>query len=175
MLFPQRLGLVFYFAVAGTDCKILVDMFTKLFGPPEMLNPMDLEGPVAKKACTEAKQFEEEALHCEGGPDTSKPTILYPASHTIPISFSILSIQSTVHYAEEKSSASGQNRDSTYSHTCRHLSVSLACSWPNCGKAYDVPDGLIAHVDKKHRGALAPAAISKEEAQVVVAGLSKSK
>ena len=102
MLFPQRLGLVFYFAVAGTDCKILVDMFTKLFGPPEMLNPMDLEGPVAKKACTEAKQFEEEALHCEGGPDTSKPTILYPASHTIPISFSILSIQSTVHYAEEK-------------------------------------------------------------------------
>ena len=154
--------------VVGTDCEILVDMFTKLFGPPEMLNPMDLKGPAAKKAHTEAKQYEKEALHFKGGLDTSKPTILYPISRTIPVIIGILSeYMPMVHYAEEKSKASGkfvtktfyhcticphqsQNKDSTHNHTRRHLNVSLACSWPNCGKTYDAPNGLMAHIDKKH-------------------------
>ena len=153
-----------------------------------MLNPMDLEGPAAKKACTEAKQYEEEAPHCEGGPDISKPTILYPISHTIQVTICIPSeYMPMVHYAEERSKASGkfvtktyyhcticphwsQNKDSTHNHTCRHLNVSLACSWPNHGKTYDAPDGLVAHIDKKHGGILAPTAISKEEAEAMVVG-----
>ena len=67
-----------YLVVAGTDCEILVDMFTELFGPPEMLDSTDLETPATKKACTKAEQYEEEALCLEGGPDTSKPMVLYP-------------------------------------------------------------------------------------------------
>ena len=96
-----------------------------------------------------------------------------------------------VHYVEEKSKTSGKfitktyyhctichnqswNKDSTHNHTGRHLNVSLACSWPNCGKTYDAPDGLIAHIDKKHRGILVPIAISKE-AKAVVVGLLEPK
>ena len=66
----------FYLAVAGTDCEILLDMFSKLFRPPEILNPTNLETPATNKAQTEAEHFEEEALHCEGGPDASKPDTL---------------------------------------------------------------------------------------------------
>ena len=79
----------FYLVVAGTDFETLVDMFTELFGPPEMLDPTNLETPTAKKAHTEAEQYEEEALHHEGGPDTSKPKVLYPTSTTLPVSIEI--------------------------------------------------------------------------------------
>ena len=52
----------FHQAVAGTDCEILLNMFSELFGPPEMLDPTELEPPATKKTPTKAEKFEEEML-----------------------------------------------------------------------------------------------------------------
>ena len=68
-----------------------------------------------------------------------------------------------------------QNKDSTYTHMCRHLNVTLACSWPKCNKLYEAPEGFKDHINKKHGRQVAPTTLSKEEAEVVVAGLSLAK
>ena len=61
----------FYLAVAGSDCNIILDMFSKLFGPPSQTELEDLDKPT-KKAWTEAATFEEEVLKQEGVPDTNQ-------------------------------------------------------------------------------------------------------
>ena len=183
----------FYLAMAGTDCEILVDMFTEMFGPPEMFDPTDLKTPTAKKAHTEAEQYEEETLCCEGGPDTSKPKVLYPTSTTLPVSIRIPpEYCPVVTPAEEISKASGklvmktyyqcvicshhsQNKDSTSNHTHCYLNITLTCSWPKCDKSYEASDSFKEHVNKKHGGQVAPAALSKEEGKAVVAGLLSAK
>ena len=68
-----------------------------------------------------------------------------------------------------------QNKDSTYRHTCHNLNVTLAYSWPKCNKSYEAPEGFKDHVNKKHRGEVAPPTLSKEEAEAVVFGLSLAK
>ena len=177
----------FYLVVVGTDCKILHDMFSKLFRPPEMVDPMKVESTTTKKAHTEAEKFKEEALHQEGGLDTAKLTVVYPTCTTIPHTIGITSdYYPVVTPTEETSKASrklvsktyyqcvicshrGQNKNSTFTHMHHHLNVSLACSWPNCKKSYEAPEGFKNHVNKKQ---VAPEALNKEEAESVVSSLS---
>ena len=66
----------FNLPVMGSDCNIILDMFSKLFSPPSKLDLDDLQEPKQKKAHTEVAEFEEEMLKQEGLPDTSKETIL---------------------------------------------------------------------------------------------------
>ena len=158
-----------------------------------MLDPMELEPPTTKKACTEVEKFEEEALCQEGGLDTTKPTIIYPTSTSIPNTIGISSDYYPVMTpTEETSKASGklisktyyqctifshwgQNRNSMFTHTHCHLNVSLACLWPNCKKSYEAPEGFKDHVNKKHGEQVAPNALSKEEAESVLSSFSMEK
>ena len=61
-----------YLAVASSDCNIILDMLSELFGPPSHTELEDLDEPARKKARTEAAAFEEEVLKQEGIPDTSQ-------------------------------------------------------------------------------------------------------
>ena len=183
----------FYLAVAGTNCEILLNMFSELLGPPQMLDPTELESPATKKAHTEVGKFEEEMLKCEGLPDTSKETILYPTSFSIPTDFYIeKEFCPTIGYAEEKSKASGkmvtksyyncticdkksQNEDSMLNHSRPHLNIFLGCTLPKCGKKYKAPDSLKDHITKKHSRLLLPTTLSKDGAEAMVAKLSSAK
>ena len=157
-------------------------MFSKLFGPPSWIELDDLDEPTIKKTCTKAVAFEEEILKQEGVPDTSKAKTVYPTSMSMSYSMGIpVDYFPSTHQAEEPSKATGQmvghiyyhcticphrsqNWDSTYMHTCHHLNIVISCACPNCTKTYDVPNGLTAHVNKKHGGLLLPGSLSKSEA-----------
>ena len=162
------------------------------YSVPLPAGPGKPTGTPAKKAHTEMAEFEDEMLKWEGILDTSQETILYPASLPIPTEFGIEEFCPTMGYSEEKSKASGkmisktfyhctictkrsQNKDSMYNHTSCHLNILTGCTWPNCGKKYEAPEGLKQYVSKKHGNLLAPEALCKEEAEAVVAGLSSSK
>ena len=154
---------------------------------------MTYKSPDSKKPTVRWLNIKEEMLKQKGLPNTSKETILYPASLPIPTKFGVeKEFCPTVGYSEERSEASGkmisktfyhctictkqsQNKDSIYNHTRHHLNIFISCSWPNCGKKYEAPEGLKDHISKKHGGLLAPEALSKEEAEAVVAGLSSTK
>ena len=56
---------------------------------PSQLDLEDLEEPQQKKARVEAAKFKEEMLGQEGVMDTSKETVLYPASLPIPTEFGL--------------------------------------------------------------------------------------
>ena len=73
----------FYLVVAGSDCNIILDMFSKLFGPPSWVELEDFYEPSKKRACTEAAAFEEAVLKQEGVLDTSKVKTVYPTSTTM--------------------------------------------------------------------------------------------
>ena len=167
-------------------------MLSELFSPPSCTELEDLDEPARKKACTEAAAFEEEVLKQEDIPDTSQAKTVYPTSvlmsHTISIPTDYFP---TSHQAEACSKSIGQmvvytyyhcticpyksqNHDSTYTHTHRHLNVVLGCVWPNCTKTYDAPDGLCTHVSKVHRGLLLVEALTKDEAESIIASLSNS-
>ena len=75
----------FYLAVAGSDCEIILDMFSEFLPPPSQLDLDDLQKPQQKKARTEAAEFEEKMLKQEGMPDTSKETVLYPHPSPSPL------------------------------------------------------------------------------------------
>ena len=49
-----------YFALAGTDTQILVDMLTELFGEPEMMSPEEFDAPETKCCHTEGMKEEQE-------------------------------------------------------------------------------------------------------------------
>ena len=130
----------FYLAVASSDCQIILDMFSELFGP---LAQLDLEEPAQKKAHTEAAAVEEEMLKQEGLPNTSKETILFLTSLPILTEFGLeKEFQPTINYLVEPSRASGQkitktyyscticskhsqNKDSMYTHARWHLNILL--------------------------------------------------
>ena len=61
----------FYLAIARTDCNYVLDLLCELFGDPNPIELEDLDEPAKKKACTEAAEFEEQALASEGVEDTS--------------------------------------------------------------------------------------------------------
>ena len=182
----------FYLTIAGTDCNVIIDMLSELFGPPFQLEPEELNEPARKKAHTQAAAFEERMLKQEGVPDTSKTKVVYPTSKTISYTIWVpTDYHPTVHQSEEPGKVTGhlvgrtyyhcmvcthrpQNRDSTYNHTCHHLNVIIGCAWPGCPKMYDAPDGLITHINKKLGGLLLPDALSKTEAEEVIAGLAAS-
>ena len=183
----------FYLAVADSDCEIILDMFLELFGPPSQLDLDNLQEPQQKKANTETAEFKEKMLKQKGMLDTSKETVLYPTSFPIPTEFSIeKEFHPTVGYSEELSKTSCkmvsktfyhctvctrrlQNKDSMYNHTRCHLNILIGCTWLKCGKKYKAPEGLKEHITKKHSGLLSPEALSKEEAEAMVAGLSSAK
>ena len=167
-------------------------MLSELFGPPSHTELEDLDEPARKKAHTEAAAFEEEVLKQEGIPDTSQTKTVYPTSvsmsHTLGIPADYFP---TSHQAEERNKSTGQmvvrtyyhctictyksqNCDSTYTHTHCHLNIVLGCAWPNCTKTYDAPDGLSTHVNRVHGGLLLPKALTKDEAESLVASLSTS-
>ena len=144
-----------------------------------------------KRARTEAAEFEEQALVGEGVQDTSVETIVYP---TGPLNYS-LSVDVNYHPRQEISeftscssrnlvnhtkyycqmcTYSSFNRDSTYTHTHRHLNVVIGCVHPGCDKKYDAPDGLSKYIKLKHNGKLIPEDTKQEEAEAVVAGLVAS-
>ena len=165
-------------------------MFSKLFGPPSWTELEDLDKRAKEKARSEAATFEEEILKQEGVPDTGQAKMVYPTSTTISHTIGIpVDYFPTTHQAKELSKSTGQmvghmyyhcticshrsqNQDSTYTHTHRHLNVVIGCAWPNCTKTHDTPNGLNAHVNKVHGGLLLPGALSKDEAEAVVASLS---
>ena len=165
-------------------------MLSELFGPPSHTELEDLDESARKKARTEAAAFEEEVLKQEGIPDTSQTKTVFPTSmsmsHTLGIPADYLP---TSHQAEECSKSAGQmvvhtyyhctictyksqNRDSMYTHTRCHLNIVLGCAWPNCTKTYDASDSLSTHVNKVHGGLLLPKALTKDEAESVIASLS---
>ena len=179
-------------AVAGSDCNIILDILSELFGLPSCTELEDLDELARKKVHTEAATFEEEVLKQEGIPNTSQTKMVYPTSvltsHTLGIPADYFP---TSHQAEECSKSTGQmvvhtyyhctictyksqNCDSTYRHTRRHLNIVLGCAWPNCTKTYDAPGGLSTHVNKVHGGLLLPKALTKDEAESVITSLSTS-
>ena len=124
----------FYLAITGTDCNYVLDLFCELFGDPNPIELEDLDEPAKKKVCTEAAEFEEQALASEGVEDTSVETTIYP---TGPLNYSI-GVDVKYHpkqgISEFASSSTGNlvnrtkyycnmytyssfNRDSTYTHT----------------------------------------------------------
>ena len=158
---------------------------------PNLIELEDLDEPVRKRAHTEAAEFEEQALASEGVQDTSVETIVYP---TGPLNYS-LGIDVKYHPGQEISeftnhstgnlvnrtkyycqmcTYSSFNRDSTYTHTHRHLNVVIGCAHPGCDKKYDASDGLSKHIKSKHNGKLIPKGIKQEEAETVVAELAAS-
>ena len=181
----------FYLAVAGTDCNYVLDLLCELFGDPNPIELEDLDEPAKKKTRTRAAKYEEQALASEGVQDTSVETIVYP---TGPLNYS-LSVDVNYHPRQEISeftnhstgnlvnrtkyycqmcTYSSFNRDSTYTHTCRHLNVVIGCAHPGCDKKYDAPDGLSKHIKSKHNGKLVPEGIKQEEAKAIVARLATS-
>ena len=128
-------------------------------------------------------------LKQEGLPDTNVTKTVYPTSmsmsHTIGIPSDYFPVS---HQAEEPSKATGklvthtyyhcsvcsyksQNQDSTYTHTHHHLNTLIGCTWPGCKKSYEAPNRLMAHVKKYHGDHLLPEALTKDEAEAVVASL----
>ena len=89
-------------AVAGSDCNIILDMLSELFGPPSCTELEDLDEPARKKAHTEVAAFEEEVLKQEGIPDTSQTKRVYPTSVSMSHTLGILADYfPTSHQAEE--------------------------------------------------------------------------
>ena len=127
-------------------------MFSELFSPSSQLDLEDLKEPQQKKAHVEAAKFEKEMLRQEGVMDTSKETVLYPASLPIPTEFGLeKDFCPTVRYLEEPSKASGkmvtktyynctvcnkrsQNKDTMFKHARCHLNIVIGCAWPKCRK-----------------------------------------
>ena len=181
----------FYLAVTGTDCNYVLDLLCELFGDANPIELEDLDEPAKKRAHTEAAEFEEQALVSEGVQDTSVETIVYP---TGPLNYSLgidvkycprqeiseFTNRSTgnlvnrTKYYCQMCTYSSFNRDSTYTHTHRHLNVVIGCAHPGCDKKYDAPDGLSKHIKSKHNGKLIPEGIKQEEAEAVVAKLAAS-
>ena len=171
----------FYLVVTGSDCNIILDMFSEIFGPPSWVQLEYLDEPSKKRARTEAAAFEKAVLKQEGVPDTSKVKTVYPTSTTMSYTIGApVDYFPTTHQAEEPSKATGQmvgcmyyhctiyphrsqNQDNTYMHTHCHLNVVIGCAWPNCTKTYDD--------SKRHGGLLLPGALSKGKAKAVIAGL----
>ena len=79
----------FYLAVAGSNCNIILDMFSELFGPPSRTELEDLDEPTRKKTHTKPATFEEEILKQEGVPDTSKAKTVYLTSMSMSYSMGI--------------------------------------------------------------------------------------
>ena len=169
----------------------MLDLLCELFGDPNPIELEDLDEPAKKRACTEAAEFEEQALASEGVQDTSVETIVYP---TGPLNYS-LGIDIKYHPRQEISEFTNRstgnlvnhtkyycqmctyssfNPDSTYTHTHWHLNVVIGCAHPGCDKKYDAPDGLSKHIKSKHNGKLIPEGIKQEEAEAVVAELAAS-
>ena len=169
----------------------MLDLFCELFGDPNPKELEDLDEPAKKKVCTEAAEFEEQALASEGVEDTSVETTVYP---TGPLNYSIgvdIKYYPRQEISEFTSSSTGNlvnrtkyycnmctyssfNRDSTYTHTHRHLNVVIGCVHPNCNKKYDAPDDLSKHIKSKHNGKLIPGYLKQEKAEAAVAGLAAS-
>ena len=168
-----------------------MDLLCELFGDPNPIELKDLDEPAKKKTRTRAAEFEEQALASEGVQDTSVETIVYP---TGPLNYS-LGVYVNYHPRQEISEFTNRstgnlvnrtkyycqmctyssfNRDSTYTHTRRHLNVVIGCAHPGCDKKYDAPDGLSKHIKLRHNGKLVPEGIKQEEAEAVVAGLVAS-
>ena len=98
----------FYLVITGPDCNIILDMFSKLFGPPSWVELENLDEPSKKRAHTEAAAFEEAVLKQEGVPDTSKAKMVYPTSTTMSYTIGIpVDYFPTNHQAKEPSKATG--------------------------------------------------------------------
>ena len=169
----------------------MLDLLCELFGDPNPIELKDLDEPARKRTHTEAAEFEEQALASEGVQDTSVETIVYP---TGPLNYSLgidvkyhprqdiskfpnrstRNLVNRTKYYCQMCTYSSFNRDSTYTHTCRHLNVVIGCVHPSCDKKYDAPDGLSKHIKSKHNGKLIPEGIKQEEAEAVVAELAAS-
>ena len=168
-----------------------MDLLCELFGDPNPIELKDLDEPAKKKTRTRAAKFEERALASEGVQDTSVETIVYP---TGPLNYS-LGVDVNYHPRQEISEFTNRstgnlvnrtkyycqmcmyssfNRDSTYTHTHRHLNVVIGCAHPGCDKKYDAPNGLSKHIKSRHNGKLVPEGIKQEEAEAVVARLVAS-
>ena len=124
----------FYLAIAGTDCNYVLDLFCELFGDPNPIELEDQDELAKKKVCTEAAEFEEQALASEGVEDTSVETAVYP---TGPLNYPIgvdINYHPLQEISEFTSSSTGKlvkrtkyycnmctyssfNQDSTYTHT----------------------------------------------------------
>ena len=168
-----------------------MDLLCELFGDPNPIELEDLDEPVKKKTRTRAAEFEERALASEGVQDTSVETIVYP---TGPLNYSLSvdvnypprqeiseftnrstgNLVNRTKYYCQMCMYSSFNRDSTYTHTHRHLNIVIGCAHPGCDKKYDAPDGLSKHIKSRHNGKLVPEGIKQEEAEAVVAGLVAS-
>ena len=169
----------------------MLDLLCELFGDPNPIELEDLDEPAKKRARTEAAEFKEQALASEGVQDTSVETIVYP---TGPLNYSLGvdvkyrprqeiseftnhstgNLVNCTKYYCQMCTYSSFNRDSTYTHTRRHLNVVIGCAHPGCDKKYDAPDGLSKHIKSKHNGKLIPEGIKQEEAEAVVAELAAS-
>ena len=98
----------FCWAVACSDCNIILDMLSQLFGLPSCTELEDLDEPARKKVHTEAATFEEEVLKQEGIPDTSQTKTVYPTSVSMSHTLGILADYfPTSHQAEEHSKSTG--------------------------------------------------------------------
>ena len=181
----------FYLAVTRTDCNYILDLLCELFGDPNPIEFEDLDEPAKKKARTRAAEFKEQALASEGVQDTSMETIVYP---TGPLNYSLSvdvnycprqeiseftncstgNLVNRTKYYCQMCTYSSFNRDSTYTHTHRHLNVVIGCAHPSCDKKYNAPDGLSKHIKLTHNSKLVPEGIKQEEAEAVVAGLAAS-
>ena len=146
----------FYLAITGTNCNYMLDLLCELFGDPNPIELEDLDEPAKNKACTEAAEFEEQALASEGVQDTSIETIMYP---TGPLNYSV-GVDVKYHPRQEISEFTSRsagnlvnctkyycqmctyssfNQDSTYTHTHQHLNVVIGFAHPGCEKKYDAP------------------------------------
>ena len=117
-----------------------MDLLCELFGDPNPIELKDLDEPAKKKTRTRAAEFEERALASEGVQDTSGETIVYPTgplnnSLGVDVNYcprqeiseftnhSTGNLVNRTKYYCQMCTYSSFNRDSTYTHTRRHLNV----------------------------------------------------
>ena len=48
-----------YYALAGTDTQVLIDMLSEMFGEPTTMEPEELDSASVKRQCTSAMEEEE--------------------------------------------------------------------------------------------------------------------
>ena len=174
-----------YYALAGTDTQVLIDMLSEMFGEPTTMEPEELDSASVKRQRTSAMEEEEKLAEASGERDPSKgPTTIYPTGPKVPTDYGIESAFLPRSVAIKEADAHGdlviktyyqcvacpykiQNKISVITHTRRdHLNIKIGCRF--CSHTTDAAKSMEKHFSVAHKAKFGVHGLSAAEAQDVV-------
>ena len=178
-----------YFALAGTDTHILVDMWSELFGEPTQLEPVEFDTLPVKHQCMQGMKEETKNTELAGEKDLSKEIIiLYPTGPKVSAEFSIEKdflpksksikeedskgvVVAKTYYLCPMCSYQIQNKTLVITHGRRdHLHVKIGCKF--CNYTLDASKSMEKHFTAIHKSEFTTEGLTEQEAKDVMDTIS---